>query len=219
MVKLRSGKSYLDRNYFNKKIDNFNILISFITNTLKANNYKTYLKNLTYKSPDIYKDFNKIIHLKPYLTTYKGTKGGKYFILNRKKYYLTSNNSNNYLRNEKLEEISLLISKFINNYEGIIKSGKQIEHKYAELCSICYSEIKKGEKIVVCRNRTMNINTGQCVNMIIHPYHKTCFDTNLQFANVPYLNKTKSNGDVFKLYECPYCRQKKININNVYTVA
>lgn len=98
--------------------------------------------------------------------------------------------------------------KFINNYEKVIKNYRKIEKKYVQLCSICYSNIKQGDKIVTC------INT----NNIIHPYHKTCFDTNLHYVDLPYVCKTIRGGETIKLYECPYCRQKRINIKKVYTV-
>ena len=54
MVKLRSGKSYLNRTYFNYKVEDFNSLIFYITDELKINDYKVYLKNLIYKKPNIY---------------------------------------------------------------------------------------------------------------------------------------------------------------------
>jgi hypothetical protein len=217
MVLLRSGKSYLDRTYFNYKVEDFNNLIFYITDELKVTGYKDYIKNLIDKKPNIYKDFNQIINLSKCIRTYNGIKGGKYYKHNGKKYYITSKNKNTYLRNQKLEEIYLLISKFIKNYEKIIKTYKKIESKYAQLCSICYSNIIQGDKIVMCKSRIINIKLGSD-NNIIHPYHKSCFDTNLQYANIPYIYKSKPNGETIKLYECPYCRQKKINVKNVYTV-
>lgn len=216
MVLLRSGKSYLDKKHFNNKVDNFNELILHITKNLKINDYKSFLKNLTHIKPNIYKDFNEIIYLNRYTEIFFGAKGGKYFIIKKKKYYITHNNKNTYLRNEKLDEIAILISKFLKNYTKLIKNHNQISSDYVKLCSICYSDIEKGDKIVMCNTRT--IFHGKIINNIIHPFHKTCFDANIQYADVPYNCKTKINGDVIKLYECPYCRQKKINILKVHTV-
>lgn len=89
MVKLRSGKSYLDRTYFNNKVDDFNELILFITNKVKVKNYKIYLKNLVSKEPNIYKDFNNIVSLRTSIKVYEGSKGGKYYISKGKKNYIT----------------------------------------------------------------------------------------------------------------------------------
>jgi hypothetical protein len=218
MVKLRSGKSYLNRTYFNYKVEDFNSLIFYITDELKINDYKVYLKNLIYKKPNIYKDFNEILKYSKCIKTYVGTKGGKYYYLNGKKKYFNATNKEKYRRNQKLEEISILISKFMTNYKKIIKEYQKIKSEYVELCSICYSNIKKGDKIVMCKNRIIDSKNGSVKN-IIHPYHKTCFDTNLQYAHIPFICKTKfGTKETIKLYECPYCRQKKINTKDIYTV-
>lgn len=187
MVKLRSGKIYIDQNLFNYKIEQINYLIK-----------NKYLLPYQNELENFYLEIHKLdqeIQIK------NGKRGGKYFEYDGKKLYLdrlnkTFLNSNNFRLN-LYENIWVKISEFLIYYKKL--SIKKYIKNNNLFCLICYSLIEKGEKLNIC-----NTNKKK------HIFHNYCFKESLKYCS-PYHT---INLDILK--NCPYCYQKTIDEKNIY---
>jgi len=187
MVKLRSGKIYIDQNLFNNKINEMNYLIK----NKYLSTYRNELENFYLEI----KELDEGIQIK------KGKRDSKYFEYNGKKIYLNELNktylNNNNFRLNLYENIWIKISEFLIYYKNL-KKKKYIKNGNL-ICLICYSLIKIGEKLNVC-----NINNKK------HIFHNYCFKESLKYCS-PYHT---INLDILK--NCPYCSQKTIDVRNIY---
>ena len=113
MVKLRSGKIYIDQNLFNNKINEMNYLIK----NKYLSTYRNELENFYLEI----KELDEGIQIK------KGKRDSKYFEYNGKKIYLNELNktylNNNNFRLNLYENIWIKISEFLIYYKNLKKKN------------------------------------------------------------------------------------------------
>jgi len=205
MVKLRSGKSYIIKEFYNKKVFQFNDLIEKFKNkygNIKHNNIvKAEHNKKKHILNNALKNYREIIKLNHILEIYTGKRGGKYYMYNNRKYYITADKfcKNSLKRIALYEELWLKISKFISMYTKLFNLNNDIKYiknnKFN--CLICYTYINKADELTVCKS-----------NNILHVFHKNCFKL------IP-INK---QDHVFNYAECPYCKKHNIDIHTIYKI-
>jgi len=187
MVKLRSGRIYIDENLFNYKIEYINYLIK--------NKYLSIYQN---EVENFYHEIKKLEKK----TQIKIQKNSKYLEYYGKKIYLNSLNIDN-LNNYRLnlyENIWIKISNLILYYKKL-KKKKYIKNDNL-YCLICYCLIKKKEKLNICNNNNKkHIFHNYCFKESLNyssPYHFINLDV---FKNCPYCNiKGINENDIYIAY-------------------
>ena len=200
MVKLRSGKVYLDKHSFNAHIIKFN---DFSEKFLQKYNFLKNIKKCDLKQEHkiLCDKFNEILSYNQYIKLKIGHRNRKYFLFKKKRYYVDISKKNVNLRIELYDKLWILTCEFKKRYEHMLNL-KKVNIKPTKLsennntCLICYGKIKKGDIINMCENSTLK-----------HAYHKKCFNELIKYNCPKYTVDILQN----KLYECTYC---KIGINN-----
>ena len=225
MVKLRSGTVYIDTLGLDNLIDKYNGLLKTIIfkyskwllsqeesgnaihNLDNTNNDIIAAINiLNKKYTNIRKDYLNIKNLDKSLKLYKGPKAGTFYIYRKKKHYVKKCNNNYFKRKLLYEDLWMLLLQFIKNYKNV--DYVNYINAIDKHCLICYLKFDKKDKVLVCKD----INSE-------HLYHKKCFSDNLKYVDVPFIYKTEFHTHkTIKLYECQYCRKKKVNIRKIYHV-